>query len=261
MPLIKKILSASCLCILLGAQVVWAAPGDEQLKESLRRILKENPEILFEVLSEHSDQVLDLVQNAAEARRREAMTANWDNDADQPKQLNFEGRPVFGRADAPVTIVAYSDFLCPFCEKAHLVVNDVLKEYSRDVRFVFKNYPLAKLHPNAEIAAKYYIAAGLQDSAKAMAMHDTLFSNQGRLARDGEEYLKTVGGAVGLDVERLSADAHGGKVAAMLAEDQGEARRMGIKGAPFFVVNDLILPGSPEHEVLVQAIQKALSLK
>ena len=258
---VKRVFLLSCLFILLNTPVVSAAPGDEQLKESLRRILKENPEILIDVLAEHNEQLLDLVQKAAETRRREAMTANWDTDAAQPKDLNFTGRPVFGRVDAPVTIVAYSDFLCPFCEKAHLVVNDVLKEYAQDVRFVFKNYPLAKLHPNAEISAKYYIAAGLQDSDKAMAMHDTLFANQGRLARDGEEYLKTVGGAVGLDVEQLSTDAHGGKVAAMLAEDQGEARSMGIKGAPFLVINNLILPGAPDRALLEEAIQKALSLR
>ena len=65
---------------------------------------------------------------------------------------------------------------------------------------------------------------------------------------------------LGFDVNSLAADAKGGKVAAMLAEDQGEARSMGIRGAPFFAINNLLLPGAPDRDLLEQAVQKAKSL-
>ena len=237
-----------------------AAPGDDQLKEAMRRVLQENPEIILDVLGQHSEEVLLLLQNAAEAKRVKAMTDNWDSDAKEPKHINFTGRAGKGPQNAPVTIVAYSDFLCPYCKQARDVTEAALKAHPKDVRFVFKNYPLAKLHPAAEIAAKYYIAAGLQDNDKAMKYHDALFDAQDKLAKDGENCLKDTAKALGFDLDRLVKDAHGGKVAAMLAEDQGEARGMGIKGAPFLVINNLILPGAPDQELLEQAIQKALSL-
>ena len=152
-----------------------ATPGDEQLKEDLRRVLQENPEIILDVLAQHNQELLNLVQNAAEIRRVQAMTDNWDRDAKEPKQINFTNRAVEGIKDAPVTIVAYSDFLCPYCRQASAVVAEVLAAHPKDVRFVFKNYPLAKLHPSAEIAAKYFIAASLQDNDKAIALHNLLF--------------------------------------------------------------------------------------
>ena len=238
-----------------------AAPGDEQLKEAMRRILQENPDILLDVLAKHSDELLDLMQNAAENRRVKAMTDNWNKDAKEPKQINFTGRAIEGNKNAPVTIVAYSDFLCPYCKQATDVVDGALKAHPKEVRFVFKNYPLVKLHPFAEIAAKYYIAACLQDNDKAIKYHALLFANQDRLAKDGEAYLQETAKGLGFDMDRLIKDANGGKVAAMLAEDQGEARSMGIKGAPFLVINNLILPGAPEPALLEEAIQKALSLR
>ena len=239
----------------------YAAPGDEQLKEAMRRILQENPDILLDVLSEHSDELLNIMQNAAESRRVKAMTDNWNKDAKEPKQINFTGRAIEGDKNAPVTIVAYSDFLCPYCKQATDVVDEALKAHPKEVRFVFKNYPLIKLHPFAEIAAKYYIAACLQDNDKAVEYHALLFAGQDRLAKDGEAYLQEAAKGLGLDVDRLVKDANGGKVAAMLAEDQGEARSMGIKGAPFLVINNLILPGAPDSALLEEAIQKALSLR
>lgn len=237
-----------------------AAPGDEQLAEALRRVLRENPDIVMDVLHQRQDELLNMMQDAAEKRRVKSMTDNWDKDAKEPKQINFVDRAIEGDKNAPVTIVAYSDFLCPYCKQAEDVVAEVLKAHPKEVRFVFKNYPLVKLHPNAEIAAKYYIAASLQDSDKAIQLHHLLFANQDRLAKDGETYLQDAAKELGFDVNRLAADAKGGKVAAILAEDQGEARSMGIRGAPFFAINNLLLPGAPDKDLLEQAVQKAKSL-
>ena len=260
----KCTLCAALLLILLSLfalrPVACAAPGDEQLAEALRRILRENPDLIMDVLHQHQDELLNMMQDAAEERRVKSMTDNWDKDAKEPKQINFTGRAIEGDKNAPVTIVAYSDFLCPYCKQAEDVVAEVLKAHPKEVRFVFKNYPLVKLHPNAEIAAKYYIAASLQDSGKAVQLHHLHFANQDRLAQGGETYLQDAAKELGFDVNRLAADAKGGKVAAMLAEDQGEARSMGIRGAPFFAVNNLLLPGAPDRDLLEQAVQKAKSL-
>lgn len=262
-PAFKYILCAALLVglgILTLRPAALAAPGDEQLREAMRRVLQENPDLILDVLAKHDEEVLNIIQNAAEARRVKAMTDNWDKDAKEPKQINFKDRAIAGEKNAPVTIVAYSDFLCPYCKQATDVVDETLKAHPKEVRFVFKNYPLVKLHPFAEISAKYYIAACLQDNDKAIKFHNFLFANQDRLAKDGETYLQEAAKGLGLDTDRLIKDAKGGKVAAMLAEDQGEARSMGIKGAPFLVINNLILPGAPDPALLEEAIQKALSL-
>lgn len=263
MNLRKNVLCATLLALLtvfLFCPAAPAAPGDDQLKESLRRILRENPDILMGVLSEHRDELLSLMQDAMEERRVKSITDNWDKDAAEPKNINFTDRAIEGNKNAPITIVAYSDFLCPYCKEAEDVVAETLKRHPQEVRFVFKNYPLVKLHPFAEIAAKYFIAASLQNNDNAIAFREALFANQDRLARDGEAYLQETAKGLGFDLDRLTADAKGGKVAALLTEDQGEARGMGIKGAPFLVVNNLRLPGAPDMEILEQAVQKAKGL-
>lgn len=263
MKLRKDALCAALIALLtifLFCPAAPAAPGDDQLKEALRRILRENPDILMDVLSEHRGELLDMVQYAAEERRVKSVTDNWDREAKEPKNINFAGRAIEGDKNAPVTIVAYSDFLCPYCKQAEDVVAETLKAHPKEVRFVFKNYPLVKLHPFAEIAAKYFIAASLQDNDKAIAFRQALFASQDRLAKDGESYLQETAKGLGFDLDRLTADAKGGKVAAMLTEDQGEARSMGIKGAPFLVINNLLLPGAPDMNILEQAVQKAKSL-
>ena len=264
-PRSVKYFFGALLLIALGfvffRQNITAAPGAEIDKEALRAALQNNPDILLEFMDAHKQEVLDIVQKAAEERRTQALSANWDSDAKQPKEINLKGRAIRGDKNAPVTIVAYSDFLCPYCGEATVVIEDVLKEYPKDVRFVFKNYPLVKIHPAAELSAKYFIAASMQNETKALEFHDLLFQNQTRLARDGEAYLQEAAKSLGFDMERLKKDALGDKAAAMLEEDRAEARRMGIKGAPFLVINDLIFPGAPDKDILIKAVQKALSLK
>jgi protein-disulfide isomerase len=94
----------------------------------------------------------------------------------EPKNVDV-GKALFqGPAGARVTIVGFSDFQCPYCERGYLTIKQVLKDYDGKVRFVFKNFPLSQIHPYAEAAAEAFECA--KDQGKAWELHDQLFDNQ-----------------------------------------------------------------------------------
>ena len=102
----------ACCAALLAAGSASAsdASPDADMALQLRRILKEHPDIVLDVLREHSETALDIVQLGADRRRAEALHNQWTEDARQPKKASLEERPSRGPADAPVTLIAFSDF-------------------------------------------------------------------------------------------------------------------------------------------------------
>ena len=106
-----------------------------------------------------------------------------------------------GSADAPVTLVEYGDFECPFCGQAHYVVNQIEELLADSLCFVFRHFPLSTVHPHAQLAAEAAEAAGAQ--RKFWEMHDTLFEHQHAL---DEEYLGQYAEMIGLDVPRFIQD-------------------------------------------------------
>jgi protein-disulfide isomerase len=136
-----------------------------------------------------------------------------------------------GPANAPVTIVEWSDFQCPFCSQAKDLVHQILDAYPNDVRFVFKNYPLP-FHQQAMPAAKAAIAAGKQ--GKFFEMHDKLFENIKALAPDKYEVWA---GEIGLDVAKFKADMDAPETAAQITAEMKEAGDVGVRGTPSFFIN------------------------
>jgi protein-disulfide isomerase len=136
-----------------------------------------------------------------------------------------------GPKDAPVTIVEWSDFQCPFCSQAKDLVHQILDAYPKDVQFVFKNYPLP-FHPNAMPAAKAAVAAGKQ--GKFFEMHDLLFANQRTLTPENyEKWAKELG----LDVEKFKKDMEAPEVAAQITNEMKEAGEVGVRGTPSFFID------------------------
>lgn len=136
-----------------------------------------------------------------------------------------------GPADAKVTIVEWSDFQCPFCSQAKDLVHQILDAYPKDVRFVFKNYPLP-FHQQAMPAAKAAIAAGKQ--GKFFEMHDKLFENFRTLAPEKyAEWAKELG----LDVDKFKKDMDSPETAAQVTTEMKEAGEVGVRGTPSFFIN------------------------
>jgi protein-disulfide isomerase len=160
---------------------------------------------------------------------------------------------VLGPATAPVTLVEYGDYECPFCGAAHRRVERVLQVMGNDLRFAFRHFPLSQIHPHAYQAAEAAEAAGAQ--GRFWEMHDLLFENQDRL---GLRDLIGFAGALGLDLERFVTDLRGHAHAGRLREDFLSGVRSGVNGTPTFFVNGLRHDGGYDVEVLLEALRSEL---
>lgn len=139
---------------------------------------------------------------------------------------------VAGPFDAPLELVMYGDFQCPYCVAAQSIVRRVRERLDGRLRFVFRHLPLPEVHPDAERAAQAAEAASLQGSF--WEMHDALYANGGRFS---ESDLLGLADRIGLDTERFGADLETGAPAARVARDSDAARAAGIASTPAFFVN------------------------
>jgi protein-disulfide isomerase len=136
-----------------------------------------------------------------------------------------------GADDAPVTLVEYGDFECPYCGRAEGVVRELLADHG-DVRYVWRHLPLTDVHTHAQIAAEAAEAASAQGAF--WEMHDLLFQHQDALRpSDLEGYARSLG----LDVKRFSDELRSHEYAARVADDVDSADLSGVSGTPTFFIN------------------------
>jgi Na+/H+ antiporter NhaA len=158
-----------------------------------------------------------------------------------------------GPEKAPVTVVEYGDFECPYCGLAEPAVRELLRDFG-DVRYVWRHLPLNDVHPHAQLAAEATEAAARQGAF--WGMYDLLLEHQGALTtRDLVGYA----GSLGLDTERFTADLRKHVGAARVAEDTDSADLSGVSGTPSFFVNGLRHYGAYDIETLSKAVKLALA--
>jgi protein-disulfide isomerase len=230
-----------------------------QIKEALQQVLKENPELILDVLRDNSIAVLEIAQQGGQERQRKIMRARWETDVNIPKAIDLD-RPMRGPVDAPVTIVAYSDYTCPYCARAAATINQVLAARMGKVRFLFKHYP-QKGYDLGRLSSEYVAAAFLQDAAKAWAMHDAVFAGQDRLGTEGEGFLRITALDQGLNLQKLGTDIKSRKVKTLIDEDITEGETLKITGTPFHLVNDLTVPGAAPLSSFLEAVDLAAQIK
>jgi Na+/H+ antiporter NhaA len=156
-----------------------------------------------------------------------------------------------GAADAPVTVVEYGDFECPYCGQAEPIVRELLADFG-DVRYVWRHLPLHDVHPTAQLAAEAAEAAAAQ--GMFWEMHDLLFDHQDELRlRDLIRHAETLG----LDMERFRADLRRHLGAARVAEDLDSADLSGVTGTPTFFVNGRRHHGAYDIDTLSAAVRAA----
>jgi protein-disulfide isomerase len=175
-------------------------------------------------------------------------------DADLPRFLDRPVDPevdlVRGRVDAPLTLVEFGDFECPFCARATGVATELRERFGDDLRYVFRHLPLVDVHPHAERAARAAVAA--QAQGRFWEMHDLLFGHQDQL-----EYEDLAGYAarLGLDVEKFLRDLDDEDVAARIRADVASAEASGVRGTPTFFVGNACHTGPHDTETLAQALE------
>jgi protein-disulfide isomerase len=158
-----------------------------------------------------------------------------------------------GDEHAPVTLVEYGDYECPHCGHAHPIVQRVRKHFGNQLRFVFRNFPLTQIHPNAEMAAE--AAEFAATKGKFWEMHDAIFENQNRL---GEPLLTQLSGKLGLMASELTDAVETHEFLPRVKDDFMGGVRSGVNGTPTFFLNGERYEGSWEYGDLVAAIQGAM---
>ncbi len=151
-----------------------------------------------------------------------------------------------GPANAPVQMVEFSDFQCPFCNRVRRTVDALLKKYGKKIHLVYRHLPLTEIHPQAWKAAEYSECAGEQ--GRFWPYHDLVFDNAGRL---NSALLAELGERAGLrSVSRFKACVRNGKYEKRVRRDVAAAGRLGINGTPAFFIGRETGKGDMEGEVL-----------
>ncbi|MFA6031083.1 MAG: thioredoxin domain-containing protein [Elusimicrobiota bacterium] len=178
--------------------------------------------------------------------------------AERVKLMDLQGSPVRGKAAAPVTVVQYTDFQCPFCQKAYEIMRDrIMKDFPGKVRWVYKSMPLG-FHDWAEPAAVAAECVKLQGQDKFWTMHDKLFDNQRELRADNIdakalEYAK----AAGAKEKAYLACIEKKQALPAVKRDLEEALKLGINGTPAFVINGRRVDGA-DAEGLSRAVEEQI---
>lgn len=235
------------------------SPSASQLKKTL----EENPEIVFNAIEKNPKAFFESVKKAEEGFREEmekgraeAEEKALEEDFKNPKQPVVDAsRAIFGNKNAPITIVEYSDFQCPFCARAHNTMEELFKKYPDKIRLVYKHLPFK---PQAEPAARYFEAIAMQDGAKAKKFHDTLYENQ-RNIMEGTSYLDKVAKQVGADLAKVKKSLNSEEISKRLAADLEEARKFNFEGTPGFLVNGVSVRGAFPLEHFAMIIDRHLN--
>ncbi len=172
---------------------------------------------------------------------------------DKVETVALGASPSRGAADAPVTVVVFSDFQCPFCAKSEGTIHDLEAAYPGKIRFVFKNQPLP-FHEHARLAAKAALAANEQ--GKFWEYHDALFAHQKDLDRASlERYAEDLD----LNLRRFRADLDDPRLDIAVEADITEAHRLDVKGTPTFFVNGRNIAGAQPIAAFRTKVDQALA--
>jgi protein-disulfide isomerase len=169
-------------------------------------------------------------------------------------EVSTEGAPVRGAANAPVTVVEFSDFECPFCKQTRPTLKQLLERYPGKLRLVYRDFPLDSIHPQARRAAE--AARCAHDQEKFWEYHDVLFTESPRLAL---EDLRRYAGQLGLDVTKFDSCLSAGVHKAAVQRDLDEGNRLGITGTPAFFINGRTLTGAQPLEAFTRLIEQELA--
>uniref|UniRef100_UPI0040567AC2 thioredoxin domain-containing protein n=1 Tax=Candidatus Electronema sp. TaxID=2698783 RepID=UPI0040567AC2 len=171
------------------------------------------------------------------------------------KDIDIAGSPFLGKEAAPVAIVVFSDFQCPFCSRVHPLLEEVMKRNPDTVKVVFMHMPL-NMHQQAEPAARAAIAA--QEQGKFWQMHDALFAAANSGLSDAD--IEKAAAGIGLDMEKFKAAWNSPATQEKLTKDMSAARLAEVNGTPTIFVNGRRV-NAPSPDVIQKMIEQELSKK
>jgi protein-disulfide isomerase len=213
---------------------------------------------------EAREQIRSLLQNQKLGAQREAFLRALRAKASVAIHLEappvtrvkvaVNGAPAKGPATAPVTIVEFSDFHCPFCKRVVPTLKEIEAKYGDRVRVVFRDFPIDQLHPGARKA--HEAARCVFEQGKFWAYHDLVFDQAPRTTADD---LRALARQVGADVARFDQCLASGQSKDVVQKDIDEGARLGVNGTPAFFINGRLVSGAQPLEAFVSLIEDELS--
>lgn len=219
------------LCI---AFLGWSLPAQAanrispQLEEEVLQIILNHPEVILESIQAYQQRQQQQQEQARQTFLQDIKT--------NPKALIGES-PTNGAAESKIVLIEFSDFQCPYCAKADQTLKQFMAKHQNEVTLVYKHFPLTSIHPQALSAAKAAWAANQQ--GKFWQYHDALFTQQDKL---GEELYLEIAQSLNLDLEQFNRDRDVADTA--IEQDMQLAKKLGLTGTPFFVMNGEIFSGA-----------------
>jgi protein-disulfide isomerase len=169
-------------------------------------------------------------------------------------EVSIDGAPVRGAANAPVTIVEFSDFHCPFCKRVLPTLKDLEAKYGDKVKLVFRDFPIEQLHPGARKA--HEAARCASEQGKFWAYHDVLFDKAPQTSAND---LKADAREVGLDLAKFDQCVASGKHKELVQKDIDEGTRLGVNGTPAFFINGVALSGAQPLDTFMSVVERELA--
>ena len=208
------------------------------------------------------DQLRQFLRERSERRIREEFLEQLEKERKVVREIEpfrvdvkTDGYPSLGPKSAPVTLVLFSDFQCPYCRGAGNTLKEIANYYGDKVRLVFRQFPL-KIHANAERAAEASLCA--DDQKRFWEMHDRLFENQEELT---EENILAQALQLELDMEKFKACLTGSKHKADVKADLRAGATVGIDSTPTLFINGLYMSGGQPYDVIAAVIDQELAKK
>ncbi len=169
-------------------------------------------------------------------------------------ELSVDGAPSKGPAKAPVTIVEFSDFHCPFCRRVLPTLAQLESQYGEKIKLVFRDFPIDNLHPEASKA--HEAARCANEQGKFWAYHDKLFASP---PKSSPEIFKGFAKDLGLNATAFEVCLSSGKYQAAVKKDIEEGNRLGVTGTPAFFINGRIISGAQPLEAFARVIDDELA--
>jgi protein-disulfide isomerase len=168
-------------------------------------------------------------------------------------KVEVQGHPSKGPSNAPVTIVEFSDFECPFCGGLFPTLRRVEETYKDKIRIVYRQFPLNNLHPHAQKAAEASLCAN--DQNKFWQLHDAMFTDQQNLTVDD---LKSKASTLSLNATTFASCLDSGKYVASIRDSIAEGSKLGVDGTPALFINGRYLGGNQPYDVIAKIIEDEL---
>ena len=213
---------------------------EPELEETVLEIIRQHPEVLIESVQAYQKQQQEQQQQARQSFASQLKSKPQTIIADSPST---------GSLSEKIILLEFSDFQCPYCEKAYETVKEFMDKHGDEVTLVYKHFPLFTIHPQALPAAKASWAA--QQQGKFWDYYDALFEQQDNL---GEDFYIELAEDLDLDMEQFERDRNSRNADLAIEKDMELAQEIGIQGTPLFIFNGQVFSGAIPLSTLDEAL-------